>query len=229
MRGKILIVDDDPKICDLLTDILVEAGFRPVTAQNTEEAWEKVVSENPNLILLDIEVPLKGGLQLCNEIKQNETFRRIPIIFLTVRAKDVDKISALNLGGDDFITKPFNQKELIARINVAFRRSETLAAGSNIIRSTAFMVDFDKRIIMVNQKEVKLTPKEFDLLKLLYVNRHRVLSDREIFQQIWGVHCNSMRSTVYTHINRLRKKLKSHADKIQTIPGTGFRFDERKR
>src|SRR5205807_1793350 len=116
----------------------------------------------------------------------------IPIIFLTVRDKEIDKVSALNLGADDFITKPFRPKELIARVNVVLRRYSTLQNQTMVIRSNSLLIDFNKRLVKASGKDVHLTPKEFDLLELLCKNRHRVLSDRMIFDHVWGSQCNSM-------------------------------------
>src|SRR3989338_5635140 len=122
MKPYILTIDDDTKICNLLGDILLENAFKVGLAHTTEEAWEKLAMETPDLILLDVEVPMKGGLEFCRELKSKELTQNIPIIFLTVRDQEIDKVSALNLGGDDFITKPFRPKELAARIRVVLRR-----------------------------------------------------------------------------------------------------------
>lgn len=229
MKEKILIVDDDAKICSLLSDILKDNEYRITVAKTTEEAWDQVVLTQPDLILLDVEIPLKGGLEFCREIKGNERFRTIPVIFLTVRDQEVDRVAALNIGGDDFIQKPFRQRELIARIQVTLRRSEVYQPLASNIRSGTLFIDLDRRQVQNNNRSVHLTPKEFELLKLLYTNRHKVLSERSIFDQVWGSNCTSLLSTVYTHVERLRKKLGEHGNKIRTVPGTGFRFDERKK
>lgn len=228
MSKKILVVDDDPKIGDLLSDILEENDFQVEVAPSTEDAWEKVIRLDPDLILLDVEIPLKGGFEFCREIKEKEPYQRIPIIFLTVRGQEMDKVSALTLGGDDFIVKPFQQRELLARIHVALRHSLYFQNYTARGRSGSLLIDFERRTVQINNHELQLTPKEFDLLKILYTNRHRVLTDKEIFTHVWGSHSHSLFSTVYTHLNRLRKKLKEHGEKIRTVQGTGFRFDERK-
>jgi two-component system alkaline phosphatase synthesis response regulator PhoP len=229
MNRKVLVVDDDEKICELLTDILREDGLKVSVAHTTEDAWIKVTEVNPDVILLDVEIPLKGGLEFCRQLKGTKTYQQIPILFLTVRGRDMDKVAAFNYGGDDFITKPFSQRELLARVQAALKRASLLRMLSTTLRSGSLLIDFDRRLVLIKNKEVDLSPKEFDILKLLYMNRNRVLSDREIFDQVWGVNSSSMMSTVYTHINRLRKKMKMHAAKIKTISGVGFRFDERQR
>ncbi|OGR83642.1 MAG: hypothetical protein A2902_03110 [Elusimicrobia bacterium RIFCSPLOWO2_01_FULL_64_13] len=229
MKGKILIVDDDPKICDLLTDILRNDHFRVSTAKTTEDAWEKVLSIRPDLILLDVELPLKGGLEFCREIKEKEPTQQIPIIFVTVRDQEIDKVSGLNLGADDFITKPFRPKELIARVNVVLRRYAAMQHPTfNVVKSPILTIDFGRRVVQADQKDVHLTPKEFEILELLFKNRRRVLSDKLIFDHVWGANCNSLISTVYTHIDRLRKKLFPYGVKIKSVPGVGYRFDQRK-
>jgi DNA-binding response OmpR family regulator len=229
MKGKILVADDDPKICALLTDILKENSFRVIVAHTTEDAWEQVIAENPQLILLDVEIPLKGGLEFCRQIKERDPFRQIPVIFLTVRDSEIDKVSGLNLGADDFITKPFRHREVIARIHVVLRRNSASRSLPTFIKSDSLFVDFGRRIVQVNNKDIHLTPKEFEILELLCKNRHRVLNDKMIFDQVWGSHCGSLLSTVYTHMDRLRKKLSQHGIKLKTIPGVGYRFDERVR
>lgn len=224
---KILVVDDDEKIGLLLTDILSEAGFLVAVAPTTEDAWEKVIHLSPDLILLDLEVPEKGGMQFCREVKEKEPYRGIAVIFITVRDREMDIATGLNLGADDFIVKPFSPNELIARINVSIRRSEQIRKSITQVQSGDLTVDFDKRLVLINSKPVHLTPKEFDLLRVLYMNRNRVMKDKEIFSLVWGTQCDTFSSTVYTHLNRLRKKLGDHGVKIRTIPGSGFRFDER--
>ncbi len=228
MKERILIVDDDPKIRSLLTDILQEHHYVVAEAKTTEEGWEKVERFRPDLILLDVEVPLKGGLEFCREMKEKETTEGIPIIFLTVRDQQVDRVSALTLGGDDFIVKPFHPKELLIRIEVSLRRALRSQPVPTTLQSGTLHVDVDRRIVRIGGRELHLTPKELELLKFLYINRHKVLTEKAIFDNVWGAHCTSMLSTVYTHVERLRKKMGPHGRKIKTVPGTGFRFDERK-
>lgn len=226
MRPNILIIDDDTKICDLLGDILKESNFKVNVAHTTEEAWENIASEVPNLILLDVEVPMKGGLEFCREIKEKDLTENVPIIFLTVRDQEIDKVSALNLGGDDFITKPFRSKELVARIRVVLRRYNTMRA-TRVIHQGDLLIDFDRRVIQTQTKDVHLTPKEFSLLEFLYKNRHKVVSDKMIFEAIWGSASSSLIATVYTHMDRLRKKLGRYSAIVSTVSGVGYRFDER--
>ena len=225
-RPKILIVDDDATICSLLSDILKENNFKASVAHTTEEAWDKIAQDVPSLIMLDVEVPLKGGLEFCREMKMKEATLEVPIIFLTVRDQEIDKVSALNLGGDDFITKPFRSKELVARIKVVLRRYDYMRVPL-VIRSDRVLIDFDKRVLRIKGKEVHLTPKEFNILQFLCKNRHKVVSDRMIFEAAWGGGSSSLLSTVYTHMDRLRKKLNVCGDMVKTVPGVGYRFDER--
>jgi DNA-binding response OmpR family regulator len=227
MRSRILIVDDDTKICSLLSDILKEHNdFSVKLAHTTEEAWEEIAAESPDLVLLDVEVPLKGGLEFCREMKQKELTQNIPVIFLTVRDQEIDKVSALNLGGDDFITKPFRPKELVARIRVVLRRYSALKS-TQIVQQGDLLIDFDKRMLRIRDKDVHLTPKEFNLLEFLYKNRHRVVSDKMIFDALWGSGSGSLIATVYTHMDRLRKKLNVYNSLVKTVSGVGYRFDGR--
>ncbi len=226
MRSKILIVDDDTKICSLLSDILREGEFETILSHTTEEAWEKIAEEAPDLILLDVEVPMKGGLEFCREIKSKELTQNIPIIFLTVRDQEIDKVSALNLGGDDFITKPFRSKELVARIKVVLRRYNAVR-GASLVQQNGLSIDFDRRVVRHKDAIVHLTPREFGLLEYLYKNRHKVMSDKAIFESLWGSSSGSSIATLYTHMDRLRKKLGVNSSIVKTIAGVGYRFDER--
>jgi len=226
VKQKILIVDDDLKICSLLEDVLLENGFQSDTAHTTEEAWESIAVERPSLILLDVEVPMKGGLQFCREIKIKDSMRNIPVIFLTVKDQEIDKVSALDLGGDDFITKPFRPRELAARIRVVLRRYEGDARSSSVVKKGSLLIDFRKRKVQIKGQEVHLTPKEFEVLEFLQKNHDRVVSDRMIFEAVWGSNSRSLIATVYTHIDRLRKKLGLHGDVVTTVSGMGYRFDE---
>ncbi|OGR87002.1 MAG: hypothetical protein A3A86_04690 [Elusimicrobia bacterium RIFCSPLOWO2_01_FULL_60_11] len=226
MKPRILIVDDDTKICSLLGDILLENGFKIETAHTTEEAWEHIAGGLPDLILLDVEVPMKGGLEFCREMKNKDLTRDIPAIFLTVRDQEIDKVSALNLGGDDFITKPFRPKELVARVRVVLRRYGG-PRNAHIVEKGRLLIDFSKRMVEIKGKDIHLTPKEFSVLEFLYKNRHRVVGDRMIFETVWGSASHSLMATVYTHIDRLRKKLKEYNGIVKTVAGVGYRFDER--
>jgi DNA-binding response OmpR family regulator len=226
MKQRILIVDDDLKICSLLEDVLLENGFKTDTAHTTEEAWESIAVERPNLILLDVEVPMKGGLQFCREIKIKDSMRNIPVIFLTVKDQEIDKVCALDLGGDDFVTKPFRPKELAARIRVVLRRYEGEERNFRMIKKGSLLIDFSKRKIQIKNQEVHLTPKEFEVLEFLQKNHDRAVSDRMIFEAVWGSNSRSSLATVYTHIDRLRKKLGVYEGFIKTVSGMGYRFDE---
>jgi DNA-binding response OmpR family regulator len=182
MPKKVLIVDDDPKICALLGEILRESGYESSVAHTTEQGWDQVHKSIPDVILLDVEIPLKGGFEFCREIKEQDPYRRIPIIFLTVRDQEMDRVSALNIGADDFILKPFRQKELLARIQVALRRAQPYQPAMVEIQTGTLSIHFEKRIVKVAGKIVHITPKEMDLFKCLILNRHRVLIDCEFFE-----------------------------------------------
>lgn len=227
---KILIADDDELIVNLIKQNLALEGYETISAYDGEEAIEKVKKHIPDLIILDIMMPKKDGYQVCRQIKETG----IPIVMLTAKTDISDKLIGLELGADDYIVKPFESRELIARIKAIFRRLEKLqanhkfaAAESQAKGQTCLQVLEDSRRVTIDTDEVKLTPKEYDLLLLLYKNPDRVFPRDEILDRVWGYDYFGDTRTVDIHVQRLRKKLGQEGELIETVFAIGYRFKGR--
>jgi len=219
----ILIVDDEPQIRRVLRTTLSSEGYPVVEARDGQEALEKLRTEHPSLVLLDVNMPVLGGLEACREIRATS---RVPIIMLTVRGAEKDKVRALDAGADDYIVKPFGIQELLARIRVALRRSSTDAAGM-AISSKELTLDFAKRVIIVRGKAVHLTPKEFDVLRELVAHHDVPISHRRLLQAVWGPDYGDETEYLRVVINQLRKKIEADPGNpkyILTEPWVGYRL-----
>lgn len=227
MEEKILIVDDEEHILELLKFNLENAGFKVVTASNGIEALEYLKNFMPKLILLDLMLPGMDGYDVCKEIRRNKNLSHIPIIMITARSEELDKILGLELGADDYITKPFSIRELIARVKAVLRRTSTSLSYENTFSYGNLVVDFEKHEVSKNGERVDLTLKEFELLELLIKNKGKVLTRDSLLDKIWGYEYIGETRTVDVHIRHLRQKIEDD-DKnpryIETIRGIGYRF-----
>jgi len=226
IKPKILVIDDDQSILSLLTDVLEKENFVVITASDTDEGYKKAVKSQPDLIILDIKLPKIGGIELCRILKEDERTRTIPIIMLTVESTETDKVIGLEIGADDYVTKPFSTKELIARIRALLRRVEYLKSPpSGILKFGALEVDLNSRTVTINKKSVYLRPKEFDLLVLFLKRPNFVFSREHILETVFGYKIITSTRTVDSHIKTLRKALGPYGKKIKTVHGYGFKFD----
>ncbi len=229
LKEKILIVDDEKDIVKLLEYNLKKEGFRTITAYDGNEALEKAGREHPDLILLDVMLPEVDGLEVCKQIKKNPATRAVPVIMLTARSQETDKVIGLELGADDYVTKPFGVRELLARVKALLRRThETDATAAEVIHIGDIVIDNSRIEVSVNKKPLNLTAKEFELLKTLSKAKGRVLSRDYLLDTIWGYDraAEIQTRTVDVHIRTLRKKLKSAAKHIVTVKQYGYRFEE---
>ena len=221
--GKILVVDDDPQIRRVMKATLVGHSYEVVEARTGEEALEIFPKESPNLVLLDMNMPGMGGLETCRAIRgASDT----PVIILSVRNTEKDKVAALDAGADDYVTKPFGIEELLARIRAALRRS-TPEGGPHSFQSTGLDVDFDTRRVRANGAEVRLTPKEFELLRHLVSNAGKPVTHRELLQAVWGPDYGDEPEYLRVFINQVRKKIEANPAKPQyivTVPWVGYQF-----
>ena len=226
-KEKILIVEDDKDIVKMLEYNLKKEGYGTISARNGEDAIKKA-KESPNIILLDLMLPGIDGLEVCKSLKADRITAAIPIIMLTAKSQESDKIVGLELGADDYVTKPFSPKELIARIKAVLRRIKEKDKLPEVIKIGDLAIDFSKIAVAVNGKPVELTSKEFELLKTLIKAKGRVLSRDYLLDTIWGIDesLEIQTRTVDVHIRTLRKKLKSGSKYIITVKNYGYRFED---
>ena len=227
MKEKILIVEDEKDIVKMLEYNLKKEGFRTISAQDGEDALEYAIREHPDLIILDLMLPGMDGLEVCKELKKETKTALIPMIMLTAKAQESDKVVGLELGADDYVTKPFSPRELIARIKAVLRRAKEKDKLPEVLRLGDLVIDLSKIAVSVKDKPVELTAKEFELLKTLIKAKGRVLSRDYLLDTIWGFdHAVEIQTrTVDVHIRTLRKKLKSEAKHIVTVKNYGYRFE----
>lgn len=226
-KEKILIVEDEKDIVELLQYNLEKENFKIQSANNGQRALDLARKNHPDLILLDLMLPEIDGLEVCRILKKDPKTSHIPIIMLTAKSAESDKIVGLELGADDYITKPFSMKELIARVKALLRRLHPETKQAEIVRISDVIIDFSKYLVTQKGKQVDLTTKEFELLKALINARGRAISRDTLLENVWGYE-HSLEITTRTvdvHIRYLRKKLKSLTDRIITIKNVGYRLE----
>jgi two-component system KDP operon response regulator KdpE len=223
--GKILVVDDDPQIRRVMKATLVGHGYEVVEARTGENALEVFPREMPNLVLLDMNMPGIDGLETCRALRVGS---EIPVIILSVRNTEKDKVAALDAGADDYVTKPFGIEELLARIRAALRRSPSSPEGGpRGYLSPDLEIDFETRRVHANKKDVRLTPKEFEMLRYLVAHTGRPVTHRELLQSVWGPDYGDEPEYLRVFVNQLRKKIEANPSKpkyILTEPWVGYRF-----
>ncbi|MDD5746457.1 MAG: response regulator transcription factor [Candidatus Omnitrophica bacterium] len=226
MKEKILIVEDAKPIARMLEYNLEKEGFRTLVCFDGETALETARAELPGMVILDIMLPGMDGFTVCARLRKESATAQIPIIMLTARAEESDTIAGLESGADDYVAKPFSPRELIARIRAVLRRVRANKPMPPIFRVGELSVDFSKILVMVNNRNVELTAKEFELLKALLQARGKVVSRAYLLDAIWGFeHPEEIETrTVDVHIRTLRKKLKQEANRIVTVKKYGYRF-----
>ena len=228
MKGKILVVDDEQNILDLVVYNLQAAGYKTITAENGKEAIEKVRQECPDLVILDVMLPEMDGFEVLSIIRK-ET--QVPVIMLTAKKEEIDKILGLEMGADDYLTKPFSPRELMARIKAILRRAIESEAKTtqDIIINGKLKVDTIKHQVFYEDSEVNLTAKEFDMLKLLITNQGRVFGRESLLQNLWGYDYCGDTKTIDVHIRHLRMKIEedpANPKFIKTVRGVGYKFQE---
>ncbi|HMU34511.1 MAG TPA: response regulator transcription factor [Pyrinomonadaceae bacterium] len=224
MKQSILVVEDDADIAESLEYNLQRAGFRPVIAESGEKGLHLALDKKnrPKLIILDLMLPGMSGMELCRRIRREPAVADTPIIMLTARSAEADRIGGLNTGADDYIVKPFSIKELIARVNAVLRRSEK--DESRTYQDKKLFVDLEAVRVECDAQPVKLTRKEFSLLEHLINNAGRVASRQQLLDAVWGYSYFGDSRTLDVHIRRLRQKLGSCGTSIETVIGVGYRF-----
>ena len=225
-QQRVLIVDDEPSIVELVRFALEREGFATEAAASGSEALEAVQRRAPDLILLDLMLPGVDGLEVCRRLRQQSS---IPIIMLTARASEVDKVVGLELGADDYITKPFSPRELVARVKAVLRRTQAPAppAGGQELRVGDLRMDTARHEVWVGQRRVELTPKEYELLRTFMSHRGMVLTRELLLDKVWGYDFVGDTRTVDVHVVRLRQKLEDDPSRpryIETVRGVGYRM-----
>lgn len=219
---KILVVDDEPLIRKLVTDFLKKQGYSTIEAEDGKKAMDLFSSEESiDLIILDVMLPEYDGFTVCREIRKKS---KIPIIMLTARGEEFDEIFGLDIGADEYISKPFSPNILIARVNAVLRRS--MQKDTEVKEFYGLTIDYNARQIIIEGCIVDLSPKEYELLTYLAENYGKALSREQILDKVWGYDYYGDLRTVDTHINRLRIKLNTKSDYIHTVRGYGYRFEE---
>jgi DNA-binding response OmpR family regulator len=223
MPELILLVDDEPSIIKLSRMYLERDGFQVESAADGESALESIARLRPGLLVLDVMLPRVDGLEVCRRLRAENN--PIPIIMLTARDEDIDKIVGLELGADDYLTKPFNPRELLARVKALLRRSERIAGpSSKVIQIGEMFIDPASREVRCGQTTLYLRPQEFDLLLTLSENRGKVLSREKLLEMAWGFDYYGQTRTVDVHIGHLRRKLAGCSVQIETIAGVGYKL-----
>ena len=222
---KILIIEDESDVADLLTLNLRKAGFRISTAADGASGLQKARDDRPDFIVLDLMLPKMLGLEVCRILKSDTATRHIPILMLTAKAEEIDRIVGLEFGGDDYVTKPFSPREVVLRIKAILRRAEG-GAEDECLSAGSIVIDPARHEVSVHGKRVNLTSLEFKLLRTLMQRRGRVQARDRLLNDVWGYESVIDTRTVDTHVRRLRKKLGKAADAIESVRGFGYRLRE---
>ena len=220
---KICIVEDDSSIRDMVTYALLSTGFHVESFSGGAEFWNHVKTDIPSLILLDIMLPGEDGISIMTKLKKSDRLGRVPVIMLTAKCSEYDRIKGLDLGADDYITKPFSVLEVLSRIRAVLRRCETEETQSQLVIGN-ITLHVDKRTVFINDNEITLTYKEFELLHYLMLNEGIVLSRERILEQVWGFDYNGESRTVDMHIKSLRQKLADGGSNIKTVRNVGYKI-----
>ncbi len=225
MKKKILVVDDERSIREVVKDILENEGYHVLIGINSEEAIRKSIALVPDLIILDLGIPTIGGLEVCRILRKETNTMTIPIIILTARSREVDKIIGLEMGADDYVTKPFNKGEFVARVKAVLRRVKYKENEDDVLRICNITIDKVAHIVEVKEKKIDLRPKEFHLLYLLMKKAGTVLSRDYLCESILGYEYFGSSRAIDAHVKNLRKTLGKEGDIIKTIRSVGYKME----
>jgi len=226
-QPSILVVDDDPKLRDLLAQYLGREGFRVRTA-NDGNAMDLLIAESPpDLVVLDLMLPDMSGTEVCRWLRGRPEFQDLLVLMLTAKSEEVDRVVGFELGADDYVTKPFSPRELVLRVRALLRRRAGVATEGHVLERDGVRIDLDRHRCHVEGEEVILTAKEFQLLATLMRRPGRVLTRERLLDEIWGSDVTVTLRTIDTHLKRLREKLGSGRDLLETVRGIGYRIGGR--
>jgi len=227
MKKLILVIEDETDILELLEYHLKQAGFSVVKAQDGPTGLDLArKKDRPGLVILDLMLPGMDGKEICRALKSNPTTASIPILMLTAKAEEIDRIIGFELGADDYVTKPFSPRELVLRVKAILHRMEMPQDQQKVIQIGDLLIDVERHQVQVKKKSIDLTSTEFRLLLELASKRGRVLTREHLLDKVWGYTYEGYARTVDTHVRRLREKLGPHGDDIETLRGVGYRFRE---
>jgi len=231
MKKEVLVIEDDADIVELLTIHLEDLDCNVYDASDGIDGLKMAQSGNYDLIILDLMLPGMDGIEICRKLRSEEKYT--PILMLTAKAEDIDKIIGLETGADDYMTKPFNVREFISRVKAIFRRvnmiKDEIMRPAKVFQFKGLKIEFEKRKVYIQDQKVSLTPKEFDLLALMTLHPGRSYDREELLNQVWGYEFSGYEHTVNSHINRLRTKIEPDINKpeyILTTWGIGYRFND---
>lgn len=223
-QSKILVVEDDYDIAQLLAITMKKAGFEVATSDNGYEALNLIRRFPPDLIILDLMIPGIDGFEVCKAIKRDPRTAGVPVLIVTARGEEMDRVIGLELGADDYVVKPFSPRELLLRVRAILRRAGREYHPTALFKKSGLEIDFEAHRVSLEGEEIGLTATEFKLLSELANNQGKVLNREQLLDRVWGYHFEGYARTVDTHIRRLRQKLLSCADWIETVRGVGYRF-----
>jgi two-component system, OmpR family, alkaline phosphatase synthesis response regulator PhoP len=224
---RVLVVEDEQDIAGLIKHALERAGDGQVEIVSSGDAALRAITDQPpDVIILDLNLPVLSGMEVCRIVRSRPATANIPIIMLTARTTEADRVTGLDLGADDYVTKPFSLRELAARVRAVLRRRQTGVAAPAIFKGAHLTADFDAVAIAVDGAAVRLTRREFELLRFLVENRNRVISRDRLLERVWGYDRYIETRSVDVHVGRLRAKLGAAGQQIETVVGLGYRFVE---
>jgi len=222
---RILVVEDDPNIRELLEYNLKKEGFEVKTAEDGEKGLEEIETKWPDLVILDLMIPYRDGLEICRIMRSKRELAHIPVIILTAKGEEIDRVLGLEMGADDYVTKPFSTREIIARVKALFRRVHAIEKNEEgILIRGSLTINLENYEVVLGDKKIDFTPKEFQLLYLLASRPGKVFTRDFLLEQVWGYEYLGDSRTVDVHIRHLRQKLED--DLIETIRGVGYKFIE---
>lgn len=226
MPKRIVIVEDERDIAELVEHYLRRDGFQCEALDNGARALERIRKTSPDLVVLDLMLPGMDGMEICRILRSDERFRSLPIIMLTARGGEADKVAGLEMGADDYVTKPFSPRELVARVRALLRRRSRQTESKAPLTYGRLALDPERHVVELGGKEVELTAKEFSLLQYLMGHRGRVVSRDQLLNEVWGYDYVGGSRTVDVHVRHLRKKIPMLIKSLQTVKSFGYKLSE---
>jgi two-component system phosphate regulon response regulator PhoB len=226
MAKTVLVIDDEPDLVKLVDHNLTKAGYLVLTARDGESGLSTARKHSPDVVILDVMMPGLDGFEVCKRLRSDPATAAAPVLMLTAKAEEADRVLGLELGADDYLVKPFSVRELAARVKALLRRVDTASAPPDVLRAGKVVIDVGRRTVTAGGKEVALTTTEFEILRALAAARGRVISRDDLISKARGDGVAVIDRTVDVHVAALRKKLGKHGESIETVRGVGYRFKE---